>query len=98
MKPAISKEPTKSFDIQSLIDIGVPLSMAVFNRTVLSYGGNSGAEPETALYAPAPKGKAASAKPSRTANLWYTPHGVVVEQKGRYKVIPLGAVNDTNVL
>lgn len=92
------KSSTPTADISKLIELGVPLQMAVFHRTILSYGGNRGGEPETALFAPAPKGKPPTAKPSRTANLWYTPHGIVVEQKGRYKLIPLANCSDTNIL
>lgn len=83
-----------------LIESGIPLQMAVFHRTVLSHGDKQGGTgiPETGLFAPSPKGSPQAAKPSRTANMWYTPHGVVVEQRGRYKIIPLANVTDTNVL
>lgn len=62
--------------------------MAVFHRAVRSHMG----EPETAFYNPEP-----NMKPSRVANMWYTPHGLVCEQKGKYKIIPLANVSDTNI-
>jgi hypothetical protein len=90
------KEYKDATALIDLIDSGIPLHSAVFHRSILSHGGSQGGEPETGLYSP--KNKGAAPKPSRTANLWYTPHGVVIEQKGRYKIIPLANVSDTNVL
>lgn len=81
-----SKGPSKQ--ILDLVETGIPLQMAVFHRTVRSVLG----EPETAFYS------SGSNKPSRTANMWYTPHGLVVEQRGHYKIIPLANISDTIVL
>lgn len=83
------KGPSKQ--IQELIDIGVPLKMAVFHRAILSYGTENSGTPETALWS-------IGGKPMRTAKLWYTPHGLVTEQRGIYKIIPLANVSDTTVL
>lgn len=82
--------------IQELIDAGIPLQMVTFNRTVRSFKG----EPETAFYHRTGHiaGPQRDAKPSRTAKIWFTPHGVVTEQDGFYKVIPLANVIDTIVL
>lgn len=87
-------------NVFELIKTGIPLQMAVFHRTILSHGDKQGGTgiPETGLFSPAPKGSPMAAKPSRTANMWFTPHGIVIEQRGRYKIIPLANVSDTNVL
>lgn len=79
-----------SLELQALIEIGIPLKMAIFNKTVLSWKN----EPENALYSQG------STKVSRTAKLWYTPHGIVVDQGDGafYKIIPLANVSDTIVL
>lgn len=97
MKP--TTKTTNQTTIESLIADGIPLQKVILHRTVTSNSsfkpgvpipGNAG-EPEQAFYAINPT-------KTRTANLWYTPHGVVIEQKGRYKIIPLANVSDTNVL
>lgn len=75
--------------IQELIDIGIPLRKVVFARSVISLHN----EPEFAFYTPEP-----NVRPSRTAKMWYTPHGVLCEQKCGYKLIPLANVLDTTVL
>lgn len=79
--------------IQGLIDIGIPIRMAVFHRTILSMGNGGTGEPENALYYPESK-----VRPSRTANMWLTPQCLVVEQKGVYKLIPQANVSDTIAL
>lgn len=94
MKPITKKEsqlqkaeiPDK---IHELIQSGIPLHMAVFSKTVRSR--MSAELPEFAFYDQ-------GGKHSRTAKMWYTPHGVVTEQNGKYKIIPLANVTDTNVL
>lgn len=83
--------------IDDLIDMGIPLSMAVFKQTVRSIDGT----PETAFYAPNTNGP--NSKAYRTARMWMTPHGVLCMQSNKlmpafYKLIPLGAVADTIVL
>ena len=82
---------TTMMRIEALLQHGIPLSKVVFHDTVLSYGHNKSGEPENALYDH-------GSKPSRTAKLWYTPHGIVVKQKENYKIIPLAAIKDNDVL
>lgn len=82
-------DPETQAKIQALIEIGIPLKKVVFSRTVMSFEN----QPEFALFTPEPNLKA-----SRIAKMWYTPHGVVCEQKGLYKIIPLANVLDTVVL
>lgn len=61
---------------------GIPTKEAVFHRTVKSWNG----EPETAFYA-------SGGKPSRTAQMWYSPAGLLCEQaKGKRIIIPLANV------
>ncbi len=86
------KQPAGLEMIKKLIESGIPLRQAIFNKTVLSWRN----EPENAFYSPQAPGR--QPKPSRTANLWYTPHGVVTEQGGVYKIIPLANVSDTFAL
>lgn len=87
-------EVEAKFSVLTLIEMGIPLSLAIFHDTVLSYGGTTvNGEPEFALYDPTSK-----SKPSRTAKLWYTPHGVVVKQREVYKILPLAALKDSRVL
>lgn len=76
--------------IKALITDGIPLQMAVFQKTVRS--GHAAGTPETAFYA------SGTSVVSRIAKMWYTPHGVVTEQQGVYKIIPLASVSDTIVL
>lgn len=90
-KPAQKKTKVPA-GVQELIDIGIPLKNVIFLEPVLSYK----REPENAFYSPLSEGR--QAKPSRTGSIWYTPHGVVVEQHGMYKIIPLSNVKDTDVL
>lgn len=78
--------------IQSLIDIGIPLQMAIFHDTVRSFEGNG--TPEYQYY----HQNKDTHKTSRIAKLWYTPHGVVMEKLGKYKLIPLAALKDSFVL
>lgn len=87
---AMDVEPLNS-KIQGLLDIGIPLKVAIFHDTVRSFEGNG--TPEFAYYDPSEKCQA-----SRKANLWYTPHGVVMEKNGKYKLIPLANCKDTFVL
>lgn len=70
-----------------LIASGIPCKEAVFHRTVKSLNVSPAGEPETALYDPITK-----AKPSRTAKLWITPHGLVYEQKFGRVIVPLANV------
>lgn len=96
----MSKKKEIDPKIQALIDIGIPLKKVVFHSTVLSFGekGSVTGTPEFSLNAPSPDPKVKWAQPSRTANIWYTPHAVVTEQSGVYKIIPPAQVADTIVL
>lgn len=74
------KPQTTAFEI--LKQTGIPVKEAVFHRTVKSWNG----EPETAFYA-------TGGKPSRTATMWFTPHGLACEQaKGKKILIPLANI------
>lgn len=86
--PTADEIPANS--VNALILSGIPLAKAVFHRTVTSRA--HGEMPETAFFASGTNNK------SRLAKIWYTPHGVVVEQNGKHKIIPLANVSDTNVL
>ncbi len=90
LNPKTKSEPSAEVlkQINEMKVAGIPLQMVVFNKTVRTAGG----EPETALF------HASAVKATRLAKLWYTPHGVLIEQAGVYKIIPLAAVNDTTVL
>ncbi len=74
--------------VQALIDIGIPVRFAVFVKPVRSCLGT----PETAFFAQEP-----NMKSQKVAKMWFTPHGLVTEQKGTYKIIPLANVSDTIV-
>jgi len=91
-KPQEAPKPAPE-KIQGLIDIGIPVRMAVFHRTILSMGNGKPGEPENALYSPEQ-----GSKKSRTANMWLTPQCLVVEQNGVYKLIPQANVSDTIAL
>jgi len=92
--PKKQEAPKPSEKIQGLIEIGIPIRMAVFHRTILSLGNGKPGEPESALYSPENQGT----KKSRTANMWLTPQCLVVEQNGVYKLIPQANVSDTIAL
>lgn len=70
-----------------LIGQGIPCREAVFHRPIKSLNVSPAGEPETALYDAVTK-----AKPSRTAKLWFTPHGLVYEQKYGKSIVPLANV------
>lgn len=61
--------------LEGLIENGIELKIAVFDRAVSS--AVDGGVPETAFY-----NKSERHKPSKTADIWYTPHGVVCHQLG----------------
>lgn len=70
---------------------GIPLSYCVFHRAILSAMN----EPETALFSETPKSK-------RKAKMWYTPNGLLIEQRNhlgkmKHKIIPLANVSDTDI-
>lgn len=79
--------------IVSLKSMGIPLRKAVFHRTVVSLIGGS---PENAFYDD--RNQVKKAQKSRQALMWYTPNGLLVEQVGKHKLIPLANVSDTDVL
>ncbi len=85
--------------IEALIAIGIPLERAVFHSDILSYGANRAGIPETGLFAPPTKsGKVHTTKASKTANIWFTPNVVIIEQNGRFKLIPSANLKDSDVL
>jgi len=64
---------------EMLKSTGIQCREVIVQRTVRSWTG----EPETAFYSE-------KAKPSRTAQIWFTPHAVIIEQKNDHKrIIPL---------
>lgn len=84
-------EPTEGHGfIESLKMTGIPVKAAFFHRTVLSMS-VAGGTPEHALY------DGGTDKKSRLAKMWYTPSGLLIEQKGLYKMVPLANVSDTNL-
>lgn len=83
--PSLSADMT----IDSMKSTGIPLKAAIFHDTV-RFGVKG--TPEFAFYAPSEK-----SKPSRTAEMWYTPHGLLATQNGLTKLIPLANVKDTDV-
>jgi hypothetical protein len=85
-----SGAPLALNQIEYLKNTGIPISLCVFHRTILSALN----EPETALYSHG------TSKKSRLAKMWYTPNGLLVEQKDKldniiHKLIPLANVSDT---
>ncbi len=87
-KSDLKKKPLNA-GFKELMDAGIPLQKAIFWEPVISFKN----EPETALY-----NKITVSKPSRTANIYFTPHGVVAEQDGYCLIIPLSNVKYTVVL
>lgn len=81
----------KKASIETIIGEGLPVSRVVFHDTVLSYGDQASGIPEFAFYA-------TSAKPSRTAIMWYHSLGLLLEQKGRYKLVPLANVKESDLV
>jgi hypothetical protein len=73
--------------IEELIEIGIPVKFASFHKAVNSQLGNT---PEFNFYED-------SNKASRRAKMWYTPHGLLTNQEGKYKIIPLANVADTTI-
>lgn len=78
-----------SFDVQTLMDMGIPVKAAVFHDTIRF--GIQGV-PEFALYDPSEKSKS-----SRTAKMWYTPAGLLCQQGKYTKLVPLANVKDTDL-
>jgi len=93
-KTQTQKLPSKSTppELKQLIESGIPLRKVVFGRTVIFEGQN--ATPEFAFYDP---NHSQGSIANRKAKLWYTPHGVICEQRGVYKLVPLSNVIDTIV-
>ena len=77
--------------VDYIIDTGIPVKRVVFHDTVLSYGDGSQGTPEFAFYA-------TNAKPSRTAIMWYHALGLLLEQKGKYKIVPLANVKEVDLV
>lgn len=88
------KKPRLNKQIMALIETSIPIRRAVFHDTVTSSTG----EPEFAFYDQEKIDGKPAAKPSRLAKLYYTPIGLIVDQKGKIKLIPLANVKDSDVL
>lgn len=90
----VQKQPSPSIhkNMQALIDSGFPIRKVVFNKPVIYIGSDKLAE--SALFA---HGFSEGSKLGKLANLWWTPGGIVCEQKGVYKILPHSAVCDTIV-
>lgn len=78
--------------VKELKASGLKLSKAIFHNTVESHPLNKNDySPEYALYA-------VTTKKERKADMWYTPTGLLIEQPGGRKLIPLAQVKDTDLL
>lgn len=78
--------------LQQLMNAGIPVRKAVFHKTIIFDYQNS-----TAEYAYYAANWAKDQKKNRIANMWYTPHGLVMEKDGIIKIVPLANVADTTV-
>lgn len=91
IQPTISR-PTA----ETLKENGIPIKCATFHKTINSIVDGT---PEYQYYHPG-----GTNKKSRTARMWYTPTGLLIEQSGsldqtlRHKLIPLANVSDTELL
>lgn len=83
------KEKQNEFTLEALKKMGLPLSRVVFHDTITSKDKDN--LPEFAMYASHPK-------KNREAKIWYTPHGVLLQQRGGHKIIPLANVKDTDLI
>lgn len=89
-KPSLRVVKALPQALQDLIENGIPVRKAVFHRTVIfDYAGGT---PETAFYC---ESWSKDMKKNKIAKMWYTPHGLVCEQAGLFKIIPLANVSDT---
>lgn len=78
--------------LAQLMENGIPIRKAVFHRTVIfDYAGGT---PEYAFYSPE---WSKDIKKNRVAKMWYTPHGLICEQNGHFKIVPLATVSDTMI-
>lgn len=94
-KPQVKHDETPQ-GIVALIAMGIPIRKATFHRTVIFDLGISGGTPEHAYYSP-DWGGLEKSKKHKIARMWYTPHGLVAEQQGVWKIVPLANVSDTCV-
>lgn len=93
MKAATKKTEVVSatpIELKSLIDNGIPLRKAVFHTTVIfDYAAGM---PMHAFYS---EDWSKDMKKNKVARMWYTPYGVICEQAGFWKLVPLANVADT---
>lgn len=68
--------------LEGWIDMGIPVSESKFNANVTT---QMGGVPEGGF-------TVKSEKVTRKAEQWYTPHGLIVKQKGKYLIVPLDNV------
>lgn len=76
--------------IEMLKVTGIPIKKASFHKTIASLVDGT---PEYQYYHPD-----GTQKKTRKALMWYTPAGLLIEQLGRHKMIPLANVSDTELL
>lgn len=83
--------PSKKIDqVKELIEAGIELRMVRFHNPVNSVIEGT---PEYAYYHAEP-----GLKPHRVARMWFTPHCLVLEQVGVYKLMPLSDIAESTVL
>jgi hypothetical protein len=87
MTPKPTKPDSTTLSDSKIMDGALVVKGAEFHRAIRSYGASIAGEPETALY------EKGGAKPSRTAEMWYTPHGLVCKQRHGCIIIPLANVS-----
>lgn len=91
-KPKLRLADKLPKQVEELIANGIPVRKAIFHSTILfDYGSNT---PETVLFSP---DWSEHTKKNKVARMWFTPHGLICEQMGIYKIIPLAMVKDTTL-
>jgi hypothetical protein len=75
--------------LQTLMDSGILIRQAIFHDTVKFNSKND--TPENQYFSPA---WASNMRPNKKANMWFTPHGLVMERNGEFKIIPLANCKD----
>lgn len=96
-KPEKWFKPSKEImaKIEKLIDSGIALRMVRFKEVIRTVTG----ENETALYdeSKTPPDSNPPRK-SRQARMWFTPNALIIEQEGRYKILPPSVMVDNFIL
>jgi hypothetical protein len=81
--------PSKVMD---LIESGIPVRKIVFQTNIL-FNFND-ATPESTFLS---KDWAKDVPKKRLAKIWLTPHGLIIEHRGEYKIVPLANVQETTL-